>query len=273
MPEAPEMQVVAEFLQTQLPGQTIVSAQVLKPSVVRSVAGDMTEDIAGRQFLSVERRGKFLLLRLSGGRNLVINPKLTGGLQYVPSAQRVLKKTCVRFQLSGEIDLRYVDDRQMGQFYYVGDHDVESVPGLAEQGPDVLDGTSFDDFKANLKGFSGEIKGVLTRGRVVSGIGNAYADEILFHAGVYPFKKRKALTDDELRRIHHSCRQVILDAMDTVRQHMGEQIDHKVRDFLAVHNRGGQPCPRCGTAITELKANQRITSYCRQCQPGMLLRN
>ena len=158
------MPVVAEFLQAQLPGQTIASAPALKPSVVRSVAGDLTEDAVGREFQSVERRGKFFLLGLSGGRNLVINPKLTGGLQYVPSKQRVFKTTGVRFQLSGEIDLRYVDDRQMGQFYYVGGDDVESVPGLAEPGPDVLDGTTFADFKANLKGFSGDIKGVLTRG-------------------------------------------------------------------------------------------------------------
>jgi formamidopyrimidine-DNA glycosylase len=137
----------------------------------------------------------------------------------------------------------------------------------------VLDEIRFEDFKNSLKGFSGEIKGVLTRGRVVSGIGNAYADEILFHAGVYPFKKRRALSDDELRRIHNSCRQVVVDAMTVVRQRMGQQIDHKVRDFLAVHNKGGQPCPQCGNAITELKANQRITSYCRRCQPGMLIRN
>ena len=80
MPEAPEMPVVAEFLQTQLPSQTIASAPALKPSVVRSVAGDMTEDAIGHEFQSIERRGKFFLLRLSGGRNLVINPKLTGGL-------------------------------------------------------------------------------------------------------------------------------------------------------------------------------------------------
>ena len=147
------------------------------------------------------------------------------------------------------------------------------MPGLAEQGPDVLAETSFEDFKNSLKGFSGEIKGVLTRGRVVSGIGNAYADEILFHAGVYPFKRRKALSEDELRRIHHSCRQVVVDAIETVRERMGVDIDHKVRDFLAVHNKGGEPCPRGGNALTELRANQRITSYCRHCQPGMLLRN
>ena len=273
MPEAPEMQVVAEFLQSQLPGLPIDSVQILKPSVVRSLAGDLAEDAVGRKFRRIERRGKFLLLCLSGGRTVVINPKLTGGLQFAPGKQRVLKKRCVRFQLRGEVDLRYVDDRQMGQFYYVPDDQVDTVPGLAEQGPDVLAKTSFEDFKNSLKGFSGEIKGVLTRGRVVSGIGNAYADEILFHAGVYPFKRRKALSEDELRRIHHSCRQVVVDAIETVRERMGVDIDHKVRDFLAVHNKGGEPCPRCGNAITELRANQRITSYCRHCQPGMLLRN
>ena len=273
MPEAPDLHVAVEFLGARLPGQTITDAEILRPSVVRSLTEPLQSDATGREFISVSRRGKFLLLALTGGYTLVINPKLTGGIQYVPHATRILKRTCVRFTLSGGDDLRYVDDRQMGQFYYVPDDLVETVPGLAEQGPDVLDDFTFDDFKANLKGFSGEIKGVLTRGRVIAGIGNAYADEILFHAGIYPFKKRRALSDDELRRIHDSSRVVVLDAVEQVRQRMGNQIDHKLRDFLAVHNRGGQPCPQCGNPITELRANQRITSYCRRCQPGMLLKN
>ena len=273
MPEAPELQVAMEFLGERLPGQTITNAQVLRPSVVRSLTDRFPEDAVGREFRGVNRRGKFLLLALSGEHTLVINPKLTGGIQYVPEKHRIFKRTCVRFTLSNGDDLRYVDDRQMGQFYYVPDDSVESVPGLAEQGPDVLDEFSFEDFKASLKGFSGEIKGVLTRGRVIAGIGNAYADEILFRAGVYPFKKRRALSDEELRRIHRCSRDVVLDAVEQVRQRMGNQIDHKLRDFLAVHNRGGQPCPQCGSPITELRANQRITSYCRRCQPGMLLKN
>ncbi len=273
MPEAPELQVAVEFLGARLPSQAITAAQVLKPSVVRSLAEPLPDDAVGREFVAIARRGKFLLLSLTGGYTLVINPKLTGGIQLVAGKQRVLKKTCVRFGLSDGNDLRYVDDRQMGQFYYVPDDLVETVPGLAEQGPDVLDDFSFDDFKAGLKGFSGEIKGVLTRGRVIAGIGNAYADEILFRAGVYPFKKRRALSDDELRRIHQCSREVVLDAVEQVRQRIGNRIDHKLRDFLAVHNKGGQPCPQCGNAITELRANQRITSYCRSCQPGMLLKN
>ena len=273
MPEAPELQVAVEFLGARLPGQAIANAEVLRPSVVRSLSDPFPNDALGREFISITRRGKFLILSLSGDRTLVINPKLTGGFQYVPQKQRVYKRTCVRLTLSNGDDLRYVDDRQMGQFYYVPEDLVETVPGLAEQGPDVLDDFTFDDFKANLKGFSGEIKGVLTRGRVIAGIGNAYADEILFRAGVYPFKKRRALSDDDLRSIHRCSREVVLDAIEQVRQRMGNQIDHKLRDFLAVHNKGGQPCPQCGNAITELRANQRITSYCRRCQPGMLLKN
>lgn len=273
MPEAPEMQVVAEFLNSNLPGKTVLDAAVLKPSVVRSLAGSLDEDMAGRAFESARRRGKFLLLGLSGERHVVINPKLTGGLQYCPSKTRVQKRACVRMKLEDGVDLRYTDDRQMGQFYYVESGQVEDVPGLAEQGPDALDEFSFEEFTERLKGFHGEIKGVLTRGRVISGIGNAYADEILFDAMVYPFKRRKALSEDELRRIYKSSRLVIEDSVRQVRERMGERIDHKVRDFMKVHNRGGDSCPRCGSKITELRANQRITSYCRRCQPGMLLKN
>ena len=272
MPEAPEMQVVAEFLGERLPGKRVEAAFVLKP-MVRSLAGDFEEDLVGREILGVERRGKFLIVQLSGERRVVINPKLTGGLQYCPRRTRVQKRTCVRIRLDSDVDLRYTDGRQMGQFYYVPDDHADEVPGLAEQGPDVLDEFTFEEFTDRLKSFHGEIKGVLTRGRVISGIGNAYADEILWDAEVYPFKRRKALSNDELLRIYHSSRKVIVEATDHVRERMGEKIDHKVRDFLRVHNRGGEPCPRCGRTITELRANQRINSYCRGCQPGMLLKN
>ena len=273
MPEAPELEVVAEFLNANLLGEKIARASVLKPSVVRSLAGDIESDTTGRAFESAERRGKFLLLGLSDDRAIVINPKLTGALQSCTGKVRVQKRTCVRLELESGADLRYTDDRQMGQFYYTTADGMADVPGIAEQGPDVLDDFTLDEFEERLKKFHGEIKGVLTRGRVISGIGNAYVDEILFDARVYPFKRRKALSADERRRIYESSRRVILEATDQVRERMGDRIDRKTRDFLKVHNRGGEPCPRCANRITELRANQRITSYCRKCQPGMLLSN
>ena len=157
----------------------------------------------------------------------------------------------------------------MGMVYYVGSEQVGEIPRLHEQGPDVLDDFTFHEFKQRLKRFHGEIKGVLTRGRVISGIGNAWSDEILFAARIYPFKRRKALSDDELRRLYDLSRKVVEDAVPVVRERMGDSIHLKVRDFLQVHNKGGQPCPRCGNTISRITANRRITAYCRRCQPGM----
>ena len=108
---------------------------------------------------------------------------------------------------------------------------------------------------------------------MLSGIGNAYADEILFEAGIYPFRKKRALSEGEKRRLLEVAPTVVRWAMDELRPRVGAKIHRKIRDFLKVHNKGGEPCPRCGATITQIGSNQRITSYCRRCQPGLLLRN
>ncbi len=273
MPEAPELEVVKDFLTDKVVGVDVCAAKVLKPSVLRSYCGDIAADMPGRSFKSVSRRGKFMLLGISGGRLLVINPMLTGALQYCEPKRRMFKRTCLTMTLSDGNELRYIDDKQMGKVYYIEAGSKDIVPRLNEQGPDVLDEFEFGEFKERLRRFHGEIKGILTRGRVISGIGNAYSDEILFAAQVYPFRKRNALSEDELMRLYRASRQVILDAIPKVRERMAQDIHIKARDFLLVHNKGGEPCPRCGNAISQLTANKRITSYCRNCQPGMLLRN
>ena len=277
MPEAPDLEVIKEFLERNVLGRRFESAKVLKPTVVRSLAGDFSEDIPGRTLERVHRQGKFLLIEMSGDRWLAINPMLTGALQYTHGGQRVLKKTCVvfGFERDGDkdLELRYLDDRQMGKVYYLQGDQFPQVPSLPDQGPDVLSGISFEEFGQRLKRFHGEIKGVLTRGAFISGIGNAYSDEILFAAGLSPFRKSRSLSQEELRRLYDCGPQVVQDAMGVLRQRMGDDIHVKIRDFLKVHNKGGQPCPSCGGNISQLTANQRITSYCRHCQPGMLIKN
>ena len=285
MPEAPDLEVIKDYLNANLKDATVESCKILRPTVVRSLAEEITGDLPGRTFLDAQRRGKFLTLRFSGGRSLVINPMLTGALQHCQASVRVQKKTCVSLGLGGGMDLRYLDDRQMGKVYYIrngepgdngeagGDAQDELVPQYTGLGPDVLSGITLEDFRDRLKKFNGEIKGVLTRGAFISGIGNAYSDEILFAAGISPFKKCRALNPEELETLHTQCRQVLEEATETLRERMGSDIHKKVRDFLQVHNKGGQPCPKCGGNITQLNANQRITSYCRHCQPGLLIRN
>ena len=272
MPEAPDLEVTKDFLNERVGGVEVVSGTVIRPSVLRPLAGDLESDVGGRTIEEVLRRGKFLVIRLSGDRKLVVNPMLTGAFQYCAPSERKYKRTCFVLRLSNGSELRYLDDRQMGRVYYVSDDQLGDIPQLNEQGPDVLAGTSFEEFRERLAQFRGEIKGILTRGRVISGIGNAYADEVLFDAKIYPFRKRKDLTEEELRRLHEQSRAVIEDAIVVLRERMGDKVHAKIRDFLQVHNKGGTPCPRCGGNISQITANQRITSYCRSCQPGMLIR-
>ncbi len=273
MPEAPELEVVKCFLTERAVGASVESARVLRPSVLRSLVGSFETDILGRAIEDVRRKGKFLTLLLSDDRLFVVNPMLTGGFQWSDPSDRVFKRTCFTLALSNGRELRYIDERQMGRVYYVSPDRMDQIPQYAEMGPDALDEPlSLEDFKGRLRPFRGEIKGIITRGRVISGIGNAYVDEILWKAEVYPFSKKRDLRDDDLQRILDASAKVMRDAVDQVREAMAGDIHRKRRDFLKVHNRGGEPCPRCGTTISQLTANQRITSYCRTCQPGLLLR-
>lgn len=273
MPEAPDLEVIKDYLNWHIRETTIRLVTVLRPTVLRSMAGDFAVDLPGRSMKRFMREGKFLISELSGDRWLAINPMLTGAVQYCEPRARVYKRTSFVLELDNGMELRYLDDRQMGMVYYVDGQQLDGIYRLEKQGVDVLANRSFADFKAGLKKFRGEVKGVLTRGSFVSGIGNAYSDEILFAAGISPFRKVGTLKEDELLRLHRQSRVVVEDAIGVLRERMGDNIHVKVRDFLKVHGKGGEPCPVCGGHISQLKANQRLTNFCRRCQPGMLLRN
>ena len=139
MPEAPDLEVIMGFLRQRIVAVRVRSARVIKPSVLRSLCGDLPTDIAGRTIEGIQRRGKFLLIHLSGDRVAAINPMLTGAIQYCSPQERVMKRTCIILSLSNTQELRYLDDRQMGMVYYVDADRLDDVPRLNEQGPDVLD--------------------------------------------------------------------------------------------------------------------------------------
>ena len=193
MPEAPDLEVVKEVLARRVKGLAVEQARVLRPLELRVLTStDFSGDVAGRSFLDFSRRGKFLLMALSGERMLVVNPMLTGALRLCRPSERLAKRTSFLLSLSDGSEIRYLDETQMGMAYYIHTSQLEEIPRLGEQGPDVLDEyPSLEDFRSGLRRFQGEIKGILTRGRFLAGIGNAYADEALFEAGVFPFKKRK----------------------------------------------------------------------------------
>jgi len=276
MPELPELEVVREVLQRRAVGQTITGVEVLPPGgpiVVRDLTHSGFETaIVGTKIAAVSRRGKFLVFSFSDRQPplfLGINPKLAGRLQLASPADKRLARTHVVFTFATGKQLRYIDQKQMGQFYLT--HDLELIPNYVGMGPEPLDMT-LEEFRHGLKVYHGEIKGVLIRGEFVAGIGNAYADEILWAARLHPYRKRTQLTAEEVERLYVSMRVTLLEAIEKVRAEMQENIERKPRDFLAIHMKTGEPCPRCGSPISLVGANQRITNFCRTCQPGGLIK-
>ena len=274
MPEIPDLEVIRDFLNERIVGREVERAEAPKAWIVRSTAApSFVDDVVGRRFGPIIRRGKDLIFPLEPDRALVVNLMLTGRWQYAEPEKRRPKTMFFLLGVAGH-ELRYLDDKSMGRVSYMRPEEIGEVRRLAEQGPDALDsGVTFDDFQERIRPYTGEIKGVIARGKLVSGIGNAYVDEILWAAGVSPFRKRKTLSEEELRRIFDAIPSVLNEATEVVRERMPPNIHVKVRDFLKVHRKGGGPCPRCGAAISEIGPNQKITSWCRACQPGGLVRN
>jgi formamidopyrimidine-DNA glycosylase len=268
MPEIPDLEAIAGFLNRRLPGVRIDDAQAVIPVVFRVPKTELEGVLRGNVLGQTARRGKFLLFDLESGHKLVVNPMLTGRFQYVASGEKRRARTCLVLTLADGHDLRYGDQRLMGKIYLVPDAELQEVPQFAEMGPDALDEELTEEvFAQRLRRHNGMIKGILVNHRFVAGIGNAYADEILWAAGLHPYRKRPSLSEEDVHRLYEAVRSVMNWAIGIVAERMKDSLAYEeVRDHLRVHRRGGEPCPVCGTRISEITAGQRITSFCRNCQ-------
>jgi formamidopyrimidine-DNA glycosylase len=271
MPEIADLEAIKAVLQTRIVGRTVQAVSVYKPFVIRSLTGEeIQRALPDQTVTAVHRRGKYLIFLLAR-HSLVIHPMLTGRFQLGKPETRRSADTIFTLSLSSGEELRYLDHKSMGMVYLVRAEDYGAIPRFADQGPDALDpDLTFETFRNRLRQHHGEIKGILTNARFISGIGNAYADEILFSAGIYPFRKRKSLTEDETQKLYRSMKEVLQKAMAVVKARMGDNIHLKIRDFLKVHGKAGSACPRCGGRVASVKARQRETNFCRRCQPGLL---
>lgn len=271
MPELPELEVLREYLSPRLVGASIVSAEVRRPLVLRNLLGGNAADhLIGAEFSGIERRGKFLLFTLSSGVTLVIHPMLAGRIRHSAPQPRHRVRDALVLRLDDNTELCYYDAKDMGKVYLT--RDLSQVPNLARLGPEATDPSlTLEEFRRRLQAHRSEIKTVLTTQSFVAGIGNAYADEICWRAGLYPFRRRASLTPDEIATLHQAVRAVLTEAIETLSSCQDGVVDVEKREFLAVHGRAGQPCPRCGTAISEVKRARRATHFCRNCQPGLLV--
>ena len=271
MPELPDLEAIQEFLLRELLGTRALAVEVLQPIPIRRpTAQAFVECLTGNRLSSVARRGKFLLLGFESGHILAINPMLTGHLQFCEPKERRRVKTCFILGLEDGRQLRYYDDKLMGKVYLVEEGRLELIPRWDEMGPEALSPeVTLEVFQRRLRRHPGQVKNILVNDTFLAGIGNAYADEILFDAGVYPYRRRTSLAPEETTALYSAMHRVLEAATAIVSARMGEDIHVKIRDFLKVHGKGGQPCPRCGNTISQITANQRLTNFCRRCQPRL----
>lgn len=268
MPEIPDLEAIRGFLSQTALRSEIVRAEQLIPVVFRVPREEFVAALKGSSFVDIRRYGKFLLFALDNDRLLVINPMLTGRFQYVPPEAKRKAKTCMVLGFVDGHELRYTDDRLMGKIYLVTPDTLSDVPQFSDMGPDALEVTE-EEFLQRIRRFTGQIKSILVNHRFVAGIGNAYSDEILFAARIHPYRKRTSLKQEELSRLYGAMRKVFAWATPIVAELMREELNYEERrDFLKIHRKGGHPCPVCGTRISEITAGQRITNFCRTCQPG-----
>lgn len=291
MPELPDLTVVAEAFDAALRGRPIESAQAPGPLAVRGTPAEL-DALVGQTITAIRRRGKFLMIDLDGDR-VVVNPMLTGRFQLALPGAKLPTKTAVVLRTGplppgrrnrpvawtrdaawlpsadAHPEVRYRDPTQMGKVYLLPAGVDRTVPGLGdgEIGPDVDDPElTLDTWRERIRRHPGELKNLLRNQAFVAGIGNAYSDEILHAARLLPFRKRSTLADEEVDALHAAAKTTVAEAIDVLRHRVPPTFETQVRDFLAVHMKGGQACPRCGTRITEVKAGGFVTSFCRGCQ-------
>lgn len=269
MPELPEVETTRRGLEPLLVGRSIERVEVREPRLRWPVAAGLPRRLAGRRITRLGRRGKYLLLETDGG-TLLVHLGMSGGLRYLASARPPGKHDHVDLWLAGGACLRFRDPRRFGSLHFSTAPDRHAL--LAGMGPEPL-GTEFT--AEYLEGACGgrriAIKPHLMNGRIVAGIGNIYANEALYRAGIHPGRAAGRIARPRLETLVMRIRDVLLEAIErggtTLRDFAGSDGNPGYFQLaLGAYGRAGEPCARCGAPIRLVVLGQRATYYCPRCQ-------
>ena len=279
MPELPEVETVARGLHRVLPGDAIVSVQILRNTSIGTDIVQFASDMVGHCFKSVRRRGKYILIDFDNDAGLVCHLRMSGRLLIRPDAKPQDKRFLrVRIGLESGRQLHFEDMRVFGRLWYkpVDMTFEQIVPTLGELGVEPL-----DDLTARflLDAFAGKqqaIKTALLDQRIIAGVGNIYADESLFLAGIHPARPGNTLHSHEIEKLHKAIQTVLARAIAHHGSSLGRSsIQNYARpggeagEFQGEHKvfqRTGEPCLACGEQIQRIVITQRSTHFCPVCQ-------
>ena len=273
MPELPDLTVYLDHLDRRITGETLHDVRLASPFVLRTVS-PAVDDVRDRVVKGVRRLAKQIVFELEGGFFVVVHLMIAGRLRW-RGAARALRKggrhrnALAEFDFSSGTLLFTEASRKKRASLRL----VEGEDGLA-----ALDPGGLEIFATDLAGFAGRLresrhtlKRTLTDQRIFAGIGNAYSDEILLHAGLSPFKRARDMKDDETERLFDACRKTLADWTEILRARAGDRFPEKVTAFhdeMAAHGKYRRPCPVCGAPIQRIVHAENESNYCARCQTG-----
>jgi formamidopyrimidine-DNA glycosylase len=269
LPELPEVETIRAQLEPRLLGRRLELVSILDPRLTRPLdPREIAGELEGSRIVGVERRGKYLVLRLNTGSALLVHLRMTGSFGFEPTShERAV------LELEGGDRLVYRDVRRFGTWLVVDA--VELEPYLtAKNGPEPLS-TRFTTawLAQQLSRRRAPLKAVLLDQRVVAGLGNIYADEALWRARLNPLRPANVLEPDEVPRLRRSIRAALRKGIErqgaSLRDYAKpDGATGAMQEEFKVYGREGEPCPRCRTPIAKARVGGRGTWYCPYCQPG-----
>ncbi len=281
MPELPEVQALAAYLDEKLTGRAVAAATQVSVQALKTYDPPLRE-LPGHVFEGAGRHGKFLDLRLDGGLHLVLHLARGGWIRWkdeLPGTPPRPGKGPLAFRVrlaeggagsppsSAGFDVTEAGTQKRLAVWLV--RDPAEVPGIARLGVDPMtEEFTAERFAGLLAGERRQIKGVLRDQGVIAGIGNAYSDEILHAARMSPFKIASSLSTEQAHELHAVAVETLREALERSRGLPSTDLKSEKKSGLRVHGRAGEPCPVCGDTIREVSFSDSALQYCPTCQTG-----
>lgn len=261
MPELPDVENVAAMLRRRTRGRRIRNVRLLTASTVRFPdPRTFARLLRGRRIGDIRRRGKYLLMTLDGDLTLVVHLRMTGDFVMKRRNDPVDRYTRVTFRFD-HAQLHFTDQRRFGHMDLLTPNQLSTFPGLLRMGIEPLEPEfTLSRFRQILRDRRGTLKSVLLRQDLIAGIGNIYADEILWQARLHPARGAATLPADQIARLHRTIRRVLRRAVEGLSRH-----GRPIGKFLEARQPGGV-CPRCGRSLRISTVAGRTTYTCPFCQ-------
>jgi formamidopyrimidine-DNA glycosylase len=269
MPELPDISLYVEALERRLLGARLESTRLVHPFLLRTFEPPLAA-LEGRRVERVRRIGKRIAIGFEGDHHLVFHLMIAGRLHWFAAGDRPRSRSVLASFVfdTGTLTLTEAGTRRRASLAVIAGEE-----GLARVDPGGLETTtaSYEAFRARIAATNHTLKRALTDPRILSGIGNAYSDEILHRAGLSPLALTSKLDAGSMQRLYDAVRAVLAEWTERLRRESAGNFPEGVTAFrpgMAVHGRFGQPCPVCGTAVQRIRYAENETNYCPRCQTG-----